>query len=464
MEEIVKSLESIEPSLEKSLEQLRQTNDCRVKDIIKDELVRPFLEALGHARPNLKVSYDAGSVGVGTGNSNRVDYAILCEDVPRVFVVVCHLCESIESRFDKLAQMHAMVSSVEVSVLTNGNEYRLYSSKSTDDHCLSEKPFLQFELSELGWLKSEIVRMISKPGIEAWCAHGGLTDVLQRRRESESINEVINSLFSKTPSIDDEFIKYILDRAGIVITARRTAVQERAKYEDRICDAIKSRVFGLVMEGKLSKSRRDALDDGDFIDDELDDDAFNFGIDDDDDASEGEDSHRFLHDRANPEEQLMSKMNEILQEIDNSLVNSSALDIDNHCFDLTFNNVEDASFVDPDACYFDGQQIEIVTRRSRATMKDVFLSVIKYLESRKPGTLLYLERERWSNRGNSSNPLVIMSPNILQEDAYTEFCGVYIYTRQSTLAMMRVLEKVIEEYGFDPSTLRIVVHRNNKQR
>ena len=111
--------------------------------------IRPFLKSLGYDTDNPELvwsQYPADPHDIKTG---KVDYALLRNGKPIIFVEGKRLHESpLDSHVNQIKRYFNNTREVDFAVLTNGNEYRFYTDL-VHKNMLDESPFLKFQLNDI---------------------------------------------------------------------------------------------------------------------------------------------------------------------------------------------------------------------------------------------------------------------------------------------------------------------------
>ncbi len=110
--------------------------------------IRPFFRSLGYDTSNPErviTQYQADPHDIKTG---KVDYALLQNGKPVIFVEGKKLHEPLDSHVRQIRRYFNNTLEVDFAVLTNGNEYRFYTDL-VDKNMLDKVPFLEFRLSEI---------------------------------------------------------------------------------------------------------------------------------------------------------------------------------------------------------------------------------------------------------------------------------------------------------------------------
>lgn len=115
----------------------------RGEEATKQALVLPMLDALGFDIWNPEEvcpEYSADFAIKKLGQKEKVDLAILINGIPRIYIEVKSVDQSLDGYEGQLARYFNSTSSVPLGVLTNGIEYRFFSDTG-DQNIMDEVPF-----------------------------------------------------------------------------------------------------------------------------------------------------------------------------------------------------------------------------------------------------------------------------------------------------------------------------------
>lgn len=128
----------------------------------RTSFVSPFIRALGYdtADPDsVCVEYNTNPYDSQGG---KVDYALLYKGDPKIFVEAKKLHEDLEKIKYKgqINQYFSLVEQVDFVILTNGNQYRLFTDLKKPN-ILDNEPFIEFNLNEIDEKLVEYLTLLS---------------------------------------------------------------------------------------------------------------------------------------------------------------------------------------------------------------------------------------------------------------------------------------------------------------
>mgnify|MGYP000888212011 CR=1 FL=1 len=141
--------------MEKFTEQIKLLSERTVKlkdtlnteEATKTALVMPFFQLLGYDVFNPLEFSPEFIADVGIKKGEKVDYAILIDDVPRI-LAECKDCNNTLENCDKQLTRYFNVTPAKIGVLTNGIVYKFYTDLEKPN-MMDEKPFLEINLLKI---------------------------------------------------------------------------------------------------------------------------------------------------------------------------------------------------------------------------------------------------------------------------------------------------------------------------
>lgn len=117
------------------------------EEATKTAFVLPFINSLGYDIFNPTEVVPEFTADIGLKKGEKVDYAIFQNGEPILIVECKHWKENLDIHNSQLLR-YFHVSKTRFALLTNGIEYRFYTDLESTNK-LDEKPFLEFNLTEL---------------------------------------------------------------------------------------------------------------------------------------------------------------------------------------------------------------------------------------------------------------------------------------------------------------------------
>ena len=167
----------------------------------KIALITPFLRLMGYDTTNpaeVKAEYTAD---VGTKQGEKVDFAILQDGEPLVFIE----CKSASNELttDNISHLYRYFSikDIQIGFLTNRVEYKLLKKKKKKNR-MDEKPFLDIDLLNLTKKDMKELEKFKKVNFD-------IDEVVSRADNLKYRNSIKKTLLSEFENPTDDFIKAI---------------------------------------------------------------------------------------------------------------------------------------------------------------------------------------------------------------------------------------------------------------
>jgi hypothetical protein len=200
-------LEKIRKTVEQICERLNAVKG-RGEEATKQALVYPLLEALGYniwLPTEVCPEYEADFAIKKNGQKEKVDIAILKDNVPQIFVEVKSIDVNLDGHEGQLARYFHSCNSVTLGILTNGIEWRFYTDTITEN-VMDSKPFHVAKLDAMD-NGIEVLPRFSKIQFSPASINEYATELLYTAKIAEFLRNEID-LKDQTPS--EYFIRWVL--------------------------------------------------------------------------------------------------------------------------------------------------------------------------------------------------------------------------------------------------------------
>ena len=200
-------LEKIRKTVEQICERLNAVKG-RGEEATKQALVYPLLEALGYniwLPTEVCPEYEADFAIKKNGQKEKVDIAILKDNVPQIFVEVKSIDVNLDGHEGQLARYFNSCNSVTLGILTNGIEWRFYTDTITEN-VMDSKPFHVAKLDAMD-NGIEVLPRFSKIQFSPASINEYATELLYTAKIAEFLRNEID-LKDQTPS--EYFIRWVL--------------------------------------------------------------------------------------------------------------------------------------------------------------------------------------------------------------------------------------------------------------
>ena len=169
------------------------------EEATKNAFIMPFLQALGYDvfNPTEVVPEFISDIGLKKGE--KIDYAIFKDDVPIILIECKHWNQDLSIHDGQLLR-YFHVSKSKFGLLTNGIIYRFYSDL-VDANKMDEKPFLEFNISEIKDNQIEELKKFHKSYFDA----DSISNTASELKYSIELKQLLNQELNNP---NPEFVKY----------------------------------------------------------------------------------------------------------------------------------------------------------------------------------------------------------------------------------------------------------------
>lgn len=170
------------------------------EETTKIALITPFLRLLGYDTADPSVVKAEYTADVGTKQGEKVDFAILDDGEPVVFIECKPVTRELSK--DNISQLfrYFSITNVQIGILTNGVDYLFYTT--AEDNRMDDNPFLEINMLNLS--KKDIVELEKFVKDEF-----SVDDAVSRADELKYRNLIKKTLVKEFKEPSDEFIKVI---------------------------------------------------------------------------------------------------------------------------------------------------------------------------------------------------------------------------------------------------------------
>lgn len=169
------------------------------EEATKNAFVMPFLQALGYDVFNPTEVIPEFISDIGLKKGEKIDYAIFLEGKPTILIECKHWAQDLSIHDGQLLR-YFHVSKAKFGLLTNGIIYRFYSDL-VDANKMDEKPFLEFNISEIKDNQVEELKKFHKSYFDA-------DSIVNTASELKFMNELKQLLNQELNNPTPEFVKH----------------------------------------------------------------------------------------------------------------------------------------------------------------------------------------------------------------------------------------------------------------
>ncbi|MDD2797278.1 MAG: type I restriction endonuclease [Bacteroidales bacterium] len=187
-------------------------DQIQTEEATKNAFIMPFLQALGYDVFNPIEVVPEFISDIGLKKGEKIDYAIFLEGKPTILVECKHWGQNLSIHDGQLLR-YFHVSKAKFGLLTNGIVYRFYSDL-VDANKMDEKPFLEFNISEIKDNQIEELKKFHKSYFDA-------DSIVNTASELKYMNELKQLIHQELNNPNPEFVKYFAKQVyPSVVTAK----------------------------------------------------------------------------------------------------------------------------------------------------------------------------------------------------------------------------------------------------
>ena len=174
-------------------------NQISTEEATKNAFIMPFLQALGYDVFNPIEVVPEFISDIGLKKGEKIDYAIFLDGKPTILIECKHWAQDLSIHDGQLLR-YFHVSKAKFGILTNGIIYRFYSDL-VDANKMDEKPFLEFNISEIKDNQIEELKKFHKSYFDA-------DSIVNTASELKFMNELKQLLNQELNNPTPEFVKH----------------------------------------------------------------------------------------------------------------------------------------------------------------------------------------------------------------------------------------------------------------
>jgi predicted type IV restriction endonuclease len=179
-------------------------DQIQTEEATKNAFVMPFLQALGYDVFNPIEVVPEFISDIGLKKGEKIDYAIFLEGKPTILIECKHWAQNLSIHDGQLLR-YFHVSKAKFGLLTNGIIYRFYSDL-VDANKMDEKPFLEFNISEIKDNQIEELKKFHKSYFDA----DSITNTASELKYTNELKQLLQQeLNNPTPDFVKHFAKQV---------------------------------------------------------------------------------------------------------------------------------------------------------------------------------------------------------------------------------------------------------------
>lgn len=188
----------------------KETNRQLNEENTKMTLVVPMMEHLGYNPRNLDEIESEFTSDMRNNGGEKVDYSIMNNGKPFIFVEVKPLGTILEKHIGQLQRYYVSDNEVKYGILTDGQKYMFFTDDEREN-IMDITPYYEIDILNLTETDGEFLKLYTKENIQ---------DEIKLETERKSFKlKIFIEKHIKDP--DDDFIEYISQRVGVEVTKEK---------------------------------------------------------------------------------------------------------------------------------------------------------------------------------------------------------------------------------------------------
>lgn len=177
----------------------KMKEQIKTEEATKNAFIMPFLQVLGYDVFNPMEVVPEFVADVGTKKGEKVDYAIMRDDMPVILVECKHWAQKLEVHDNQLLR-YFTVTKARFGLLTNGIRYRFYTDL-VESNVMDTTPFLDFDITEIKDGQIEELKKFHK-------SYFDVANILSSASELKYVGEIKAILNSELRTPSEDFVRY----------------------------------------------------------------------------------------------------------------------------------------------------------------------------------------------------------------------------------------------------------------
>ncbi|OQA48445.1 MAG: hypothetical protein BWY46_01391 [Firmicutes bacterium ADurb.Bin300] len=221
----------------------------KIKDSLETEeatkmsLIMPFFQMLGYDFSDPEEVVPEYTADFGVKKGARIDYAVLREGLPILFIEAKPCGEKLEKHGSQLFAYYNTTASAKFGILTNGIVYRFYTDLEKSG-LMDDAPFLEFDILNM---KDEIIGEIKKFSKDDF----DIDKICSTASKLKYVNQFKQYFADMLVAPSDEFVKFFMGASEVYTGVKNQNAIE--KYRPWLSQALNDYISE-VMKEKINKA------------------------------------------------------------------------------------------------------------------------------------------------------------------------------------------------------------------
>jgi hypothetical protein len=182
---------------------IKLKDQIQTEEATKNALIMPFIQTLGYDVFNPSEVVPEYVADIGLKKGEKVDYAILRDSQVSILIECKHWAQKLDIHDNQLLR-YFHTSKAKFAILTNGIYYKFYTDL-VEPNIMDEKPFLEFDLTEIKDSQIEELKKFHK-------SYFDVANIINSASDLKYTTEIKNILTTEFKSPSEEFVKFFAQK------------------------------------------------------------------------------------------------------------------------------------------------------------------------------------------------------------------------------------------------------------
>lgn len=230
---------------------LKLKDQIATEEATKNAFIMPFIQSLGYDVFNPIEVVPEYITDIGTKKGEKIDYAIFKENNPTILIECKHWAQNLNLHDGQLLR-YFHVSKAKFGILTNGITYKFYTDL-VEPNLMDEKPFLEFNISEIKDTQIEEVKKFHKSYFDA----ESISNTASELKYTNELKHLIQQeLINPTPDFVKHFAKQVYPSVVTAKVLEQFTNLTKKSIQHHINDLITERLkIALTKEDEAAKEQ-----------------------------------------------------------------------------------------------------------------------------------------------------------------------------------------------------------------
>jgi hypothetical protein len=223
----------------------KMREQLHTEEATKSAFILPFIQSLGYDVFNPIEVVPEFIADYGAKNVEKVDYAILKENIPVLIIECKHHTENLEKHYTQIHK-YFHLTKARFALLTNGVHFNFYTDLDAANK-MDEKPFFSFDITNIKEQQIKELSKFHKSGFD-------ISTILTTASELKYSNAIRAVLTSELANPTPEFVKYFVSRVYDGKATEKVMIQftelVRKTVDQTFHDMVSDRLLNAINQTK----------------------------------------------------------------------------------------------------------------------------------------------------------------------------------------------------------------------